>query len=55
VIETQQHEVLCPHCQRLNRDQLPEGLEANRYFGPRLEAAVVFLKHQQHLNYERIV
>jgi transposase len=55
VIETQQHEVLCPHCQRLNRGQLPEGLEADRYFGPRLEAAVVFLKHQQHLSYERIV
>ena len=55
VIETQQHEVLCPHCHRLNRGQLPEGLEADRYFGPRLEATVVFLKHQQHLSYERIV
>lgn len=55
VIETQQHEVLCPHCRCLNRGQLPEGLEAERYFGPRLEAAVVFLKHQQHLSYERIV
>jgi transposase len=55
VIETQQHEVVCPHCQCLNRGQLPEGLEADRYFGPRLEAAVVFLKHQQHLSYERIV
>jgi transposase len=55
VIETQQHEVVCPHCRRLNRGQLPEGLEAGRSFGPRLEAAVVFLKHQQHLSYERIV
>lgn len=55
VIETQQHEVLCPHCQCLNRGQLPKGLEADRYFGPRLEATVVFLKHQQHLSYERIV
>jgi transposase len=55
VIETQQHEVVCPQCQRLNRGRLPEGLEADRYFGPRLEAAVVFLKHQQHLSYERIV
>ncbi|HEX5084648.1 MAG TPA: IS66 family transposase [Blastocatellia bacterium] len=55
VIETKQHEVICPHCQCLNRGQLPEGLEADRYFGPRLEAAVVFLKHQQHLSYERIV
>jgi transposase len=55
VIETRQHEVICPHCQCLNRGQLPEGLEADRYFGPRLEATVVFLKHQQHLSYERIV
>jgi hypothetical protein len=42
VIETRQHEVICPHCQCLNRGQLPEGLEADRYFGPRLEAAAVF-------------
>ncbi len=55
VIETRQPEIVCPHCQRLNRGQLPEGLEADRYFGPRLEATVVFLKHQQHLSYERIV
>jgi transposase len=55
VIETQQPEVVCPHCQCLNRGRLPEGLEADRYFGPRLEAMVVFLKHQQHLSYERIV
>lgn len=55
VIETQQHEVICPNCRRLNRAPLPEGLEEDRYFGPRLEATVVFLKHQQHLSYERIV
>jgi transposase len=55
VIETRQHEVLCPRCRSLNRGRLPEGLEADRHFGPRLEAAVVFLKHQQHLSYERIV
>jgi transposase len=51
----ERHEVACPHCRCLNRNPLPEGLEADRYFGPRLEAAVVFLKHQQHLSYERIV
>lgn len=55
VIETQQHEVVCPDCQCLNRGQLPVGLEAERYFGPRLEATVVYLKQQQHLSYERIV
>jgi transposase len=55
VIETRRHLRTCPHCLTLNRAILPEGLEAERYFGPRLEATVVFLKHQQHLSYERIV
>lgn len=55
VIETQQHEVICPDCQTLNRASLPEGLEAERHFGPRLEATVVFYKQTQHLSYERIV
>jgi transposase len=53
VIETHQHEVVCPHCQHLERGALPEGLEAERAFGPRLEATVVYLKHEQHLSYER--
>jgi len=55
VIETQQHEVICPHCQTLNLGVLPAGLEAERHFGPRLEATVVYLKQQQHLSYERLV
>jgi len=55
VLETQQAEKVCPHCQHLNRSALPEGLEADRYFGPRLEASIVFLKHQNHFSYERIV
>lgn len=55
IIETQQAEVRCPHCQQLNRGSLPAGLEAGRSFGPRLEATVIYLKHQQHLSYERIV
>ena len=55
VLETQQAEKVCPHCQHLNRPVLPEGLEADRYFGPRLEASIVFLKHQNHFSYERIV
>ena len=37
VLETQQAEKVCPRCQHLNRSILPEGLEADRYFGPRLE------------------
>lgn len=55
IIETQQQEVRCPQCQHLNRGQLPAGLEEARYFGPRLEASVVYLKYEQHLSYQRIV
>src|SRR5262245_36310939 len=54
VVETQQHEVVCPGCQRATRGALPEGLEAGRRFGPRLAATVVYLKHEQHLSYERV-
>lgn len=55
VIETRQHRTTCPHCLTINRGTLPEGLEADRYFGPNLEATVVFYKQTQHLSYERIV
>jgi len=53
VLETRQHQVLCPLCQQVQYGVLPEGLEATRHFGPRLEALVVYLQHQQHLSYER--
>jgi transposase len=55
VIETRQHQTTCPHCLTLNRGVLPEGLEAERYFGPNLEATVIFYKQTQHLSIERIV
>ena len=55
IIETQQHCLTCPHCQTINQGSLPEGLEAERYFGPQLEATVIFYKQTQHLSYERIV
>jgi transposase len=55
VIETRQRRTICPHCQRTNRGVLPEGLEAERCFGPNLEATVIFYKQTQHLSYERIV
>lgn len=55
VIETQQHEVVCPHCQQRTRGLLPAGLEADRFFGPNLQARVVYYKQTQHLSYERIV
>ena len=53
VIETQQHVVTCPCCGRQVRGELPAGLEAERAFGPRLEATTTYLQHQQHLSYER--
>jgi transposase len=55
IIETRQHHTTCPHCLTLNRGVLPEGLEAERYFGPNLEATVIFYKQTQHLSIERIV
>ncbi len=54
VIETRQYEVRCPGCQRLQRGALPEGLEASRRFGPRLEALVTYLHHEHHLGFERL-
>ena len=53
VIETRQVEVECGCCGQVQRGVLPEGLEAHRQFGPRLEGLVVYLQHQQHLSYER--
>jgi transposase len=54
VIETHQAEVVCPDCQRVTRGELPVGLDGGRSFGPRVAAAVVYLKHEQHLSYERV-
>ena len=54
VIETRQYEVRCPGCQQLQRGPLPEGLEASRQFGPRLEALVTYLHHEHHLGFERL-
>lgn len=52
VIETRQHELLCPACGHVERGILPTGLEAERHFGPWLGAAVTHLQHQQHLSNE---
>ena len=54
VIETRQPEVRCPCCGELQRAKLPNGLEARRQFGPRLEAMVTNLHHEHHLGFERI-
>lgn len=55
IIETRQHQTLCPHCLHLNRGVLPEGLEAERVFGPNLEATVITYKQKQHVSVERVV
>jgi len=54
VIETRQYEVRCRCCQRLQRGPLPDGLEAGRQFGPRLEALVTYLHHEHHLGFARL-
>ena len=54
VLETQQHEVECPECHTVQRGTLPEGLEAHRQFGPRLEGALTYFHHEQHLGFERL-
>jgi len=55
VIETRQHEVICPCCGERQVGQLPAGLEAGRYFGPRLEALVTILHHEHHIGFKRLV
>src|SRR3990172_5874624 len=55
VIETRQYEVACPCCGKLQRGKLPEGLEAGRYFGPRLEATVTHLHHEHHMSFKRLL
>ena len=55
VIETRQYEVVCPCCGTLQRGQLPEGLEAGRYFGPRLEATITHLHHEHHIGFKRLL
>ncbi|MEO7839258.1 MAG: IS66 family transposase [Anaerolineales bacterium] len=54
VIETRQYIVDCPCCGKRQRGKLPEGLEAGRYFGPRLEASVTNLHHEHHIGYKRL-
>jgi transposase len=54
VIETRQYVVDCPCCGERQHGKLPEGLEAGRYFGPRLEAMVTNLHHEHHIGYTRL-
>ena len=54
VIETRQYVVDCPCCGQRQQGKLPEGLEAGRYFGLRLEAIVTSLHHEPHVGYKRL-
>jgi transposase len=54
VIETRQDEVECPCCHQLQHGVLPEGLEATRQFGPRLEGLVTYFHHEHHMGFERV-
>ncbi len=44
----------CPCCGKRQHGELPEGLEAGRYFGPRLEATVTNLHHEHHIGFKRL-
>ena len=55
VIETRQYGVDCPCCGERQHGKLPEGLEAGRYFGPRLEATVTNLHHEHPIGYKRLL
>jgi transposase len=54
VIETRQYIVDCPCCGKRQHGELPEGLAAGRYFGPRLEAMVTDLHHEHHIGFKRL-
>jgi transposase len=54
ILETQQAEVVCPCCHHPQKGALPEGLEASRQCGPRLEALVTYLHHEQHVSFQRL-
>jgi transposase len=54
VLETQQHAVMCPACRTVQLGDLPADLPAARQFGPRLEAVVTYLHHEQHIGFERL-
>lgn len=53
VIETRQEVCQCEACGKRVYGELPAGLGGERAFGPRLEAAVVYLRQVHHLSYER--
>jgi transposase len=53
VIEVRQVAVTCPDCGVSHTEEPPPGLELQRQFGARLEATIVYYRHEQHMSYER--
>jgi transposase len=53
VIEVRQVAVTCPGCGVSHTEEPPPGLELHRQFGARLEATIVYYRHEQHMSYER--
>jgi transposase len=53
VIEVRQVAVICPCCGGRHTEEPPSGLELHRQFGARLEATIVYYRHEQHMSYAR--
>jgi transposase len=54
VIEVHLCSATCPHCGSATLATPPAGLEAERAYGSRLHTVVAYLKHLQHLSYDRL-
>lgn len=54
VVELHLCAVDCPHCGTHTLAVPTPGLEAERAYGARLQATIAYLKHIQHLSYDRL-
>jgi transposase len=54
VVEVVRYGCRCPHCGTKNAAALPLGWDPHQRFGPRLQALLSYLHHQQHVAYARL-
>jgi transposase len=54
VVEMVCYRCFCPACGQANTAPYPPGWDPNQTFGPRLQAALAYLHHHQHISYERL-
>jgi transposase len=54
VVEVVRYRCRCPHCGTKNTAALPVGWNPHQRFGPRLQALLSYLHHQQHVAYARL-